>query len=512
MSETKQDGKKHFNTKKSSSKPFAKSKTTSFSREKNDFKAKKYGFKNKDKSSKSNFKGKNDNKSQNSKKSFATRFCAYHILYNVLEKQSYLNLAIKNEWGLQKLDEKDRAFVVRLVHSCLENLYKIDYVISKFVEVPEKAGELRTILRLSVTQIMYMDKTAIYGIVNDAVDISKKLIFAANYSGLVNASLKNIHQGLKDISFPKREDDILTYLSIEYSIPKDLINALVEAFGKERAEEIISYRQSENYTCLRPNLMRINKQDFESLLEKKNYKYKKALLDNAYLVKGIDGIDYDEDYKNGLFSVQSQSSMLAVEALNTKTGLNVLDACAAPGGKTCYIAEKQMGTGRVYAWDYYLHRTDLIKQQMYRLQPGNIRVSQTNATRLREELLDYFDRVLLDVPCSNLGVIASKPDVKYKSIEDMSSLLQTQAQILQTCSKYLKIGGRLVYSTCSILPQENDIQIKNFLEHNPNFSVEDIKDCIPESLHQYIDEYGLKLFADKSGLDGFYICALKRNA
>ncbi|NMD37892.1 MAG: methyltransferase domain-containing protein, partial [Christensenellaceae bacterium] len=315
-----------------------------------------------------------------------------------------------------------------------------------------------------------------------------------------------------NLPLPKEEDDPDFYLSIMHSTPLWLVKRLKELFGEKEAKEIISYKNKTNTTCLRPNFMNISKEAFEEMLKNKGWEYTNGILPNAYLVKGVESIAEDADYLSGKYSVQGQSSMLVVEAMDNKPGMYVLDACAAPGGKALYLAEKQQGSGRVYAWDIHNHRVDLIRSQMYRLSPGNVRVANCDARVYRDDMYKFFDAVLVDVPCSNTGVILDKPDVKYNlKADEMPSLLDLQADILDNCAKYVKPGGVLIYSTCSIMPEENEQQVKKFLENNPNFKITSFPENFPENLARQTGDYGLQILPHKTGLEGFFIARMVRD-
>ena len=191
--------------------------------------------------------------------------------------------------------------------------------------------------------------------------------------------------------------------------------------------------------------------------------------------------------------------------------MNILDCCAAPGGKTAYMAERLEGTGRVYAWDLHEHRTELIRAVSRRLQLDNVRVGARDAMKLRDEMIDSMDAVLLDAPCTGLGVMDDKPDVKYRHTqESVSELVSTQEALLNTCCRYVKKGGTFVYSTCSILKDENERQVKKFLLAHPEFVMDPLPDTIPENLRKQAGEYGLQLLPCRDGVEGFFVARMKR--
>lgn len=440
------------------------------------------------------------------------RLSAFRVLQDVTVRNAFTSLALDKVLTANSLSDVDKRLAASIVYNTLENLIQIDYIIDGLMEKPTTEPVLRDVLRMSIAQMLYMNKIPDFAVINEAVKLIRVVSIVEAWAGVVNGVLRNFLRNKEHLQLPKEEDDKELYLSIKHSMPLWLIQKLVKSFGYEEAKAIVSYQKSDNRTSIRRNFMHISESAFEDLLAKKGWDYEKGLVPHAYLIKNIDSIAEDLDYKKGLFSVQGQSSMLAAMAVENGLGQTVLDACAAPGGKTFYMAEKQQGSGRVYAWDIHQHRVDLIREQMYRLNTGNVRVAHCDATQYREDLFEFFDRILIDAPCSNLGVMFEKPDVKYKAIEeDMDSLLATQYKILENCAKYLKPGGVLVYSTCSILPEENYEQVAKFLKNHENFTMLAMPESFPEEIKVQANAEGLSLFAHKSGLEGFYIARMRKN-
>ena len=241
------------------------------------------------------------------------------------------------------------------------------------------------------------------------------------------------------------------------------------------------------------------------------WQWEKGLAPDAYIIHGAADISRDADFQAGRFSIQSQSSMFAALAIETRPGMQLLDVCAAPGGKTCYLAERLNGTGRVQSWDLHPHRVKLIEAQARRLRLDNVRPMARDATVFREELERTMDAVLLDAPCSGTGVMAGKPDVKYRvTAGDVDALAATQQALLETCCRYVKPGGQLVYSTCSILPEENALQLRRFLENHPEFTLLPLPDSFPAALRERYGAEGLQLLPHRDHLDGFFIARMGR--
>ena len=262
-----------------------------------------------------------------------------------------------------------------------------------------------------------------------------------------------------------------------------------------------------------PNLMQLDHAAFEKLLNGKVWQWQKGQSPDAYIIHGAADIAKDADFQAGRFSIQSESSMFAALALTVRPGMQVLDVCAAPGGKTCYLAERMNGTGRVQSWDLHEHRVRLIEAQARRLHLDNVRPMARDATVLRDELVQTMDAVLLDAPCSGTGVMAGKPDVKYRiNAEGVEALTETQRKLLDTCCQYVKRGGQLVYSTCSILPEENARQLHAFLERHPEFELMPLPETFPAHLRDHAGADGLQILPCRDGLDGFFIALMRRKA
>ncbi len=440
-----------------------------------------------------------------------SRLSAFRILQDVTVRGAFTSIALDRVLAANDLLEMDKRLATSIVYTTLENMIKIDHILDAHMEKPSYEPVLRDVLRMSVAQILFMDKIPDFAAINEGVKLIRVVSIVEAWSGVVNGVLRNILRNKESFEWPKEEDGRERFLSVCYSMPLWLVNTLIDRFGYEEAKAVITYAKADNRTCIRPNFMHTSIPAFEALLAKKGWEYEKGMVPNSYLVRNIDSIATDEDFQKGLFSVQGQSSMLAAMAVENGLGMMVLDACAAPGGKTFYMAEKQQGSGRVYAWDLHAHRVELIRQQMYRLNPGNVRVAICDATQYRDDMFELFDRVLIDAPCSNLGVMLEKPDVKYNAKEEeMPALLDTQYKILENCAKYLKVGGILVYSTCSILPEENYGQVEKFLQNNKNFKMLSMPKSFPAPMLAQENERGLEIFAHKSGLEGFYIARMQK--
>ena len=421
------------------------------------------------------------------------RQVALNILVEMEKMQSYAGLSLDKHLNQSGLMGPDRRLAAALVLDVTENKLKLDYAIDHFLSKEQKDDTVRSILRLGACQILLYDRIPDSAAVNESVNLVK-MAGIVPLSGFVNGVLRTMSREKANISWPKPEEGA-KYLSIEYSMPLWLVEQLIADYGFEEARAILSYRLEKHPITLRPNLTRLDDAAFEKLLGKKVWQWEKGQADHAYKISGAIDISGDRDFTQGMYSIQGESSMRCVQLLGAKPGMQVLDCCAAPGGKAAYLAELMGGTGRVYAWDVHEHRVDLIRAQARRLGLENLRPAVRDAARLKEDLVERMDAVLLDAPCTGLGVMLEKPDVKYRhQPADLKALAQLQNELLDTCCQYVKKGGVMVYSTCSILKDENERQAAAFLQRHPEF--------------EKVAEH--QLLSHRDGMDGFYMIKMLR--
>lgn len=442
--------------------------------------------------------------------STTSRKVALDILTDVLHKDSYAAFSLDEQLQNVHLSQLDKRFCASIVYRTLENLIRIDYVLSFYLKDAENLEpRVRDILRMSACQMLFHDRIPDNAVVDEAVKLTRQ-IGLEELTGLTNAVLRNLIREKDRVVWPKPEDGA-KYLSIMFSVPLWLAERLMEAYGPEEAKNICAYRGDDHFMVLRPNMNRMTDEEFEALFHKKVWESGKGIVNHAYLVGKVSEIARDNDYLNGSFSIQGQSSILAAQAMNVKKGMQVLDCCAAPGGKTAYMAEIMAPTGRVYAWDVHDHRVNLLRAMARRLRLDNVRAIVRDATVLNEELISSMDAVLLDAPCSGLGVMDNKPDIKYRATpESVAELTGIQEKLLDTCCRYVKKGGCMVYSTCSLLPEENGNQIMRFLEKHPEFEIAPLPEEIPEDFRKFYSPTGLQLLPHRDKVEGFFIARMRR--
>ncbi len=442
---------------------------------------------------------------------FDARRVALNALSDVNRVGSYASLALDKRLRECYLSPEDKRLATSIFYAAVENRLYIEYALSGFKKVPAEPI-IEDILQIACAQILFLDRVPAHAAVDEAVKQTR--VFGRDEaSGFVNAVLRSLLRAIEadELKLPDTETEPSKYLSIKYSVPEHVIDMLTEAYGFETAAKIVSYRPSQRLETVRFNSLRTDANAFEAFMDKRGWTWRKSQVEGAYLVERAGNLATDPDFFDGLFTVQGESSMLAACAVEAKPGMTILDACAAPGGKSAVMCEMMRLTGRVHAWDVHEHRVELIKALAKRLRLDNIRPAVRDASVHREDLDGTLDAVLIDAPCSGLGVMVDKPDVKFKvTDESVKSLEVTQRDILNACCPYVKKGGLLVYSTCSILPRENEKQIEAFLLNHPEFKLDTDDKWLPDSLKHRFKGGMLSLIQSRDGVEGFFIARLRR--
>lgn len=438
------------------------------------------------------------------------RRLALDVLTDVREKGAYASLALGERLRAAHLSPEDRRLATGLAYGTLENQLQIDYALDRLMDHPTREPVQRDILRMGAYQILFLDRVPDSAAVDEAVKLTRAMGMEAA-CGFINAVLRNLSRGKDEIAWPDREADPMAYLSVMGSMPLWLVEKLVAAYGPEEAERVILYREEEHPVCVRPNFTRLSDDEFGKLLEEKGWRAERGLAPHAWLIYGAGDLAADADYRAGRFSIQGQSSMLAAEALEVRPGMKVLDACAAPGGKSAYLCEQMQLTGRVYAWELHEKRAQLLEGVRRRLGLDNLRISVRDALDFRPDLEGTLDGVLLDAPCAGLGVLSQKPDIKLRlKQEDIPAIVDTQGRLLDTVCRYVRPGGALVYSTCSLLPEENGDRVRAFLETHRNFVLDPLPVSFPAELRERQTPFGLQLLGCRDGVEGFFIARMRR--
>lgn len=439
------------------------------------------------------------------------RDVALKALKNVARENAYASQALDRALSDAKLSDDDRRLAAGIFYFTLENRLRIEKLIAAHVKNrPE--NDVVDILCIAIAQLLFMDKIPDHAAVDEAVKQTRRARMES-MTALVNGVLRNIirSRDAGEIALPDPAAEPAKYLSEKYSVMPQLVERLIEAYGFEQCEEIVSWTPDRHSQVIRPNKMQMNDADFEAWLDKNSFKWEKSIVSGAYRVFNAGKLSAHEGYRNGVFSMQGESSMLAAMAVKARPGMQILDACAAPGGKTCLMAEQMKGSGRVYAWDLHQHRVELIQAAARRLGLENIRTQARDAAVKNENLITSMDAVLIDAPCSGLGVMGDKPDIKYRlNMDTVNALIPIQENILNCCAQYVQPGGLLVYSTCTILPEENALQIEKFLAGHPEFEADGDASWLPEQLRGRCENGMIQLLPGRDGVEGFFIARLRR--
>ncbi len=417
---------------------------------------------------------------------------AYKILSKVYQDGTYSNMAF--------LGERVSDMSTRLVYGTLEENVKIDYILSQLIEKKPQKSVL-TLLKIGTYALLNLSDVPKFAIVSECVEVAKSN-GKGGASGFINAVLKKVADG--KYSLPKESDE--NYLSVTYSKPQWFCDKLEKQYGKEVARNILSAK-STTLEHIRINSRMATESDVEFLLKKNKTDFKKSDV-GGYIVKANDAVRHMFD--KGLVTFQSPSSILAVKALGVTDGAQILDICSAPGGKAVYMSEL-CPHGKVVACDLYPHRVALIQKYKNRMHTPNVKAVQADACVLNDEWKNTFDFVLCDAPCSCLGTFKKHPDVFLNKDEScISELAATQRQILENAAKYLKVGGAMVYSTCTLFKEENENVVQDFLETNVDFVLEHISGLEKIDGGKYLDNKGMIQILPHDEYDGFFIAKIRR--
>lgn len=436
------------------------------------------------------------------------REIAYKILLDVEKNKNYSNMSINKHFKDAKLSNQDRGLATEIVYGVIENKYYLDYIIDKLSKVKTNKMEIyvKTLLRVGIYQILFLNSISDYAAVNETVNLAKKK--NAKVSGFINGILRNVIRQKEEIGKIKVKDDV-DYLAIKYSYDKWMIRNWMIHFGREFTEELLEANAQKPSIYLRTNTLKITRDELIEKLQKQNIKAEKVnAVEEAIKVENLKDIENNSLYKDGLFTVQDISSMLVGKVMNPDENSLILDVCSAPGGKTTHIATLMKNTGQVVSRDIYEHKLKLIKSSCKRLNLTNVDVQEYDAMKLDRDSIGKFDYVLADVPCSGLGIIRRKPEIKYKEKEEFRQLPPIQKKILENASKYVKKGGTLIYSTCTIQDSENIDVINEFLQKNRNFELAPINEVKVDLENQ--EKGYMKIYPNVHEMDGFFISKLIR--
>lgn len=413
----------------------------------------------------------------------------------------------------QFMNKKERAYISRLTEGVTEQKIRLDYILNQFSKTKIKKCKpvIRCILRMAAYEIFYMDSVPDEAACNEYVNLTGKRGFRT-LKGYVNGVLRNVCRNKDVISYPKKEDGTEVYLSVKYSIPEKLTEFLLKEYSVEQLEQILQAGEINRGTTVRVNTMQTTPEEFRNILIEKGIKVEKGYYNQTSLI--ISGYDYIRTvpgFHEGWFTVQDESSSLQVLAAGIRPGDVILDVCAAPGGKTMYAAECTGEQGHVYARDISEEKIDKIEENLERLEIHNVTAKVWDAANPDPDMAEKADVVLADLPCSGLGVMARKNDIKYHVKEDtIKELAAIQKNILDVCASYVKPGGTLIFSTCTIDRTENEENVETFLKEHDDYYLESLVPYLPDSLKERGEKGYITLLQGIDHCDGFFISRMRR--
>ena len=435
----------------------------------------------------------------------SARSIAFKILLDAMKRSTYSNIALDRELSRVELSDADKALCSVIVLGVTERALTLDAIIDALASRPDEIEvDARALLRMGIYQLHFLDRIPDHAAVNETVSLAPRRI-----RGFVNAMLRSYLRACEDGGveqlFPKKEDDPYGYLSLKHSFPVEMCRRFCEVYGFERTDEIFTVFNRAPDMTLRINTLKISRDGYAKLLSECGIEYEVSeRLPDAIKVRGaafssLPGADV------GYFFIQDEASQSCVEVLGAQAGDVVVDTCSCPGSKSFGSAIKMQNEGEIYSFDLHKSKLSLIEKGATRLGIDIISARERDGRKPDESLFGRADRVLCDVPCSGLGVIAKKPEIRYKDISDFARLPEIQYDILTASVNYLKVGGILVYSTCTVLPEENGENIKRFMSEYQNFEAVDF-----EVLGRKSEGGMLSLSPDIDGTDGFFIAKLRR--
>ncbi|MGF7185705.1 16S rRNA (cytosine967-C5)-methyltransferase [Desulfitispora alkaliphila] len=446
-----------------------------------------------------------------------TRELAYRILHKIDVDKGYANITVNKFLERKDISKADRSFITQIVYGVLRHKGTLDWVIHQFTKNKFKKikPNVLIILRIGLYQIMFMDRVPVSAACNE----SAKLARSFAHEGIVkfvNGVLRNISRNIGDIKWPDYDQDPASYIAVKFSHPKWLVEKWIKQFGVEATKGICEENNKPATTWIRCNTMKTNRVQLFECLEANGVKcIESELVPEGIAISGYDSLGRIDQFKEGLFTAQDESSMIVGHVLAPKPETVVIDACSAPGGKTTHLAQLMQDKGSILAYDIHPHKIDLVNQNAQRLGLSSIKVEVADATELHNKVTNQVDYVLVDVPCSGTGVIGRRADARWnKTLDSITEVTKLQYNIITSASKCVKPGGVLVYSTCSIEPEENLELVERFLRENKNFKMENIIELLtfnPKEEDKIMAKKGyFQFLPHKHKTDGFFVCRLRK--
>ena len=437
------------------------------------------------------------------------RKTAYQVLYRVLYEDAYSAIAVNNAVKEENLNGLDASFLSALVYGVLERKLTLEYIIRQYSSIRIKKIEKKTliILYLGFYQLLDMDKVPDSAAVNESVKLCKQLKLFHS-SGFVNAVMRNFVRADKAYKLPDKGDTV-KYLSVMYSCPESLVEEFIIDYGRELTETILKGTLGRPPVTVRVNTLKTDKQTLMKALTEQGIGVEEiSFLENSLNLSHTGALENIPQFREGHFFVEDAASQLCAEILGAEKGEHIADVCAAPGGKSFYSAIRMENSGQIYSYDIHEHKLGLIQKTAEKLGISIIEAGLRDASQPTD--LPQCERILCDVPCSGLGILRRKPEIRYKTDTNIDILTKLQYSILCISARYLPTDGILVYSTCTIRKAENHAIIRRFLSEHPDFVMESLS--LPDGIAHQIDEDDgcLTLLPGVYDTDGFFIAKLRK--
>ena len=434
------------------------------------------------------------------------RKLAVKILNRVLNEGAYSNIILSKELNEVDLSDKDKALLTEIVYGVLRRKKTLDIIISNFIkDIKLMDKDILNILRVAIYQMNFLDKIPSYAACNEAVEEAKEI--SEGDSKLVNGILRNFTKNPDDINVPGNKIDEYAY---KFSFEPWMIRLLIKQYGENSAKKIMSGLNQIPKVSIRVNDIKADYDEVYDELEEMGYDIEEgSVCPEAICIKGGKSIENNPLFQEGKITVQDESAMLIAPLLEIEDGMEVLDLCSAPGGKTTHIAEILKNTGKVIALDVHESKLNLIKENCERLGITNVEVGTNDATKLNAALVSSSDRILIDVPCSGLGIIRKKPEIKWnKKRNDLRDIISVQRDIMNNAWQYLKSGGIMLYSTCTLNKEENEENIEWFVNSHKDCEVKRI--FIGKKDNLIYNRDGSLTIMPNENMDGFFVAKLEK--
>ena len=434
------------------------------------------------------------------------RELAVKVLDRVLNEGAYSNIILSKELNESELSDKDKALLTEIVYGVLRRRKTLDIIISNFVkDIKLMNKDTLNILRVAIYQMNFLDKIPSYAACNEAVEEAKAI--SEGDSKLVNVILRNFTKNPDDIEVPGNKIDEYAY---KFSFEPWMIRLLIKQYGEPISKKIMSGLNAIPQVSVRVNEIKADYDEAFEELETLEYEVEEgAVCPEAISIKGGKSIENNPLFNEGKITVQDESAMIIAPLLELEEGMTVIDLCSAPGGKTTHIAEILRNTGKVLAFDLHESKLGLIKENCERLGLTNVEVNTNDATKLNSELIGCSDRILLDVPCSGIGIIRKKPEIKWnKTRNDLKNVIPVQRDIMENAWRYLKNGGIMIYSTCTLNKEENEENIDWFISNHKDCTIKKI--FIGKQDNLVYNRNGSLTIMPNESMDGFFVAKLEK--